>query len=408
MVARPAHGRDPELPAILGGPAAFEQPLAFCRPARAPLASVMARLAPSYDRGILTNGPLVAELEQRIKARLGVAHVVAVSTCTSGLMLALQALTEGRPGPVVLPSFTFSASAHAVMWNNRTPRFVDCDPDTFQIDLDHAAQHLAGAAALMPTHIFGAPAVPLQVEQLAASFEVPVLFDAAHALGTTVSGRPVGGFGSVEVFSLTPTKVLVAGEGGLVATNDSEIAARVRLGRNYADPGNYDTRFAGLNARMSEFHAAMALESLVLFDVALARRRAIASRYRRLLGDLPGVRFQAVDAADESTFKDVSMTIDPGVFGITRDQLVTALASEQIETRNYFDPPVHRQRAYAEVATVDLPVTDQVSSRIVSLPNYGDLSDADVEQVAAAVRSAHLHADQISHVLRDPSWRGMA
>ncbi len=406
-VARRQAHRDLKLPAVLGGPAAFTAPLPFCRPSRAPLDEVTARLATSYDQGILTNGPLVAELEERLAERLGVASVVAVASCTHGLMLALQAVTDGRPGHVVLPSFTFSASGHAVAWNGRTPRFVECDRTTFQIDLDHAARHLEGAAALMPTHIFGAPADPIAVEELAAAYDVPVLFDAAHALGSTAAGRPVGGFGSVEVFSLTPTKVLVAGEGGLVATNDQELAARIRIGRNYADPGNYDTRFSGLNARMSEFHAAMALASLERFDDALARRRQIAFRYRKLLADVPGVQIQAIDVADESTFKDLSIAIDPEVFGLTRDQLVQVLVAEEIETRNYFDPPVHRHAAYAHLDPVDLPVTEQVSSQIVSLPIYIDLSDDDVGRIAEAVHSAHEHADRILGVLNDPTMRGI-
>lgn len=259
----------------------------------------------------------------------------------------------------------------------------------------------------MPTHIFGAPADPIAVEELAAAYDVPVLFDAAHALGSTAAGRPVGGFGSVEVFSLTPTKVLVAGEGGLVATNDQELAARIRIGRNYADPGNYDTRFSGLNARMSEFHAAMALASLERFDDALARRRQIAFRYRKLLADVPGVQIQAIDVADESTFKDLSIAIDPEVFGLTRDQLVQVLVAEEIETRNYFDPPVHRHAAYAHLDPVDLPVTEQVSSQIVSLPIYIDLSDDDVGRIAEAVHSAHEHADRILGVLNDPTMRGI-
>ena len=196
--------------ALLGGESAFATGLAFVQPARPPLDRVMARLRPSYDRGILTNGPLVRELEDAVAARVGVAHVVAVSSCTVGLMLTLQALIRAGEA-VLMPSFTFAATAHAAAWAGGTPRFAECRLDDFVLDVDDAAERLDGAAAVMATHVFGAPCHPERVEALAATRGVPVVFDAAHALGTVRRGRPVGGFGAAEVFSLSPTKVVVAG-----------------------------------------------------------------------------------------------------------------------------------------------------------------------------------------------------
>src|SRR5262249_8077856 len=159
--------------------------LPFVRPARPPLERVMRRLEPSYKSGILTNGPLVRELEARMVERLGVAHVVALSSCTSGLMLVVQALTEGRDGPVLLPSFAFSASAQAVTWNGRVPKFVECSAHSFQIDLADAARHIEGSSAVMATHVFGAPCNARELEKLARAYDVPLLFDAAHALGAS-------------------------------------------------------------------------------------------------------------------------------------------------------------------------------------------------------------------------------
>jgi dTDP-4-amino-4,6-dideoxygalactose transaminase len=383
------------LPALLGGPVAFSPGLPFARPARPPLERVMRRLEPSYKRGMLTNGPLVEELEARIAERLGVAHVVALSSCTSGLMLLVQALTEGRPGPVVLPSFTFSASAHAVMWNGRVPRFVECLPHSFQIDPAHAAQQLEGASALMATHVFGAPCDARALEALGREHGIPVMFDAAHALGACLEGTPVGSFGVAEVFSLTPTKPLVAGEGGLVATNDAALAETLRIGRDYGNPGNYDTRFAGLNARMSEFHAAMALESLAGFDESLERRRYLASLYRGALADVPGIELQTFSARETSTFKDLTIRVDAAEFGLSRDALALALLAEGIDTRKYFDPPVHRQRAYGHLEQRNLPVTDAVAQSVLSLPVYPDLLDEHIERVADVIRTSHEHAVEL-------------
>lgn len=383
------------LPALLGGRAAFAPGLPFARPARPPLERVMRRLEPSYKRGMLTNGPLVEELEARIAERLGVSHVVALSSCTSGLMLLVQALTDGRPGPVVLPSFTFSASAHAVMWNGRVPRFVECLPRSFQIDPEHAARQLDGASAIMATHVFGAPCNARELEELGRAYGIPVMFDAAHALGACVDGVPVGSFGIAEVFSLTPTKPLVAGEGGLVATNDSSLAETLRIGRDYGNPGNYDTRFAGLNARMSEFHAAMALESLAGFDESLERRRFLASLYRGYLDEVPGIEFQTFSSRETSTFKDLTIRVDASEFGLSRDGLALALLAEGVDTRKYFDPPVHRQRAYGHLEYRDLPVTDAVAASVLSLPVYPDLFDEQVERVCDIIRSAHEHAVEL-------------
>jgi len=310
-------------------------------------------------------------------------------------MLVVQAITEGRPGPVVLPSFTFSASAHAVMWNGRTPRFVECLPNSFQIDPDHAAQQLSGASAIMATHVFGGPCDVRALEELGRAHGIPVMFDAAHALGSCVNGVPIGSFGIAEVFSLTPTKPLVAGEGGLVATNDSALAETLRIGRDYGNPGNYDTRFAGLNARMSEFHAAMALESLAGFDESLERRRFLASLYRGYLDEVPGIEFQTFTARETSTFKDLTIRVDAAEFGLSRDGLALALLAEGIDTRKYVDPPVHRQRAYGHLESRNLPVTDAVAASVLSLPVYPDLFDEQVEQVCDVIRSAQEHAVEL-------------
>ena len=380
-------------PALLGGDAAFPERLPLARPARPPLDRVVARYQPAYESGILTNGRLVKELEEAVAARLGVPHVVAVSSCTSGLILVARHLASG--GPAVLPSFTFAASAHAVAWAGLAPRFVECDPDRFQIDLADAAANLDGAALLVATHVFGAPCRPSEVEALAAPAGVPVLFDAAHGLGATSGGRPLGGFGAAEVFSLTPTKIVVGGEGGLVATSREDVATAVRLGRDYANPGDYDSRFVGLNARLPEFNAAMALESLLELDAHLARRRSLAGQYVEAFRDVPGVRVQAVDASDESTFKDFTIRIDPDVYGLTIPLLKQGLDADGIDTRRYFHPAVHRHQAYAGLPPRPLPVTEAVADTVLSLPLWRDMPDDAVARVASVVADLHHHAGDV-------------
>lgn len=385
-------------PAILGGDPAFAEGIAFARPPAPPLDGVMARLSPSYERGVLTNGALVRELEVCTAERLSVRHVVAVASCTSGLMLTLQALDPA--GDVLVPSFTFSAGPHAVAWNARRAVFAECDPGSFQLDCADAADRLDGVGAIMATHVFGAPCDAEQVAALARGAGVPALFDAAHAFGARRAGHPVGGFGDAEVFSLSPTKPLTAAEGGLVATDRDDIAAAVRTGRDYGNPGDYDTRFAGLNARMSELHAAVALESLAELDEHLEIREALARRYRDALATVPGLAHQRVDAGDRSTWKDFTISVTGSAFGVGRDALVAALRAEGVDTRCYFDPPVHRQTAHATSRPTALPVTDRVASSVVSLPLYRALEVSVIDRIVEILASVHRHAEELAHVRR--------
>ncbi len=368
-------------PALLGGTPAFPDGMPFFRPAKPPLERVTARLAPSYERGVLTNGPLVRQFEAEAAERLGVPHVVAVASCTAGLMLVFQALS--RPGTAaVMPSFTFSATAHAAHWAGAVPRFAECETATCQIDVADAAGRLDGASLLIGTHVFGSPCTPEAVEALGRAHGIPVVFDAAHGFGATRDGRALGTFGDAEVFSLSPTKPMTSGEGGLVAIRDDALAERVRLGVDYGNPGDYDTRFAGLNARMSELHAAVGLESLVELDDHLATRRGLADAYRKALAGLAGVTPQEVDPRDESTYKDFTVIVDESVYGIDRDALAVALKAEGVDTRPYFYPPVHRQQAYADLPAVELPATDWVSDRVISLPLWRDMPPTAIDTIA--------------------------
>jgi dTDP-4-amino-4,6-dideoxygalactose transaminase len=393
-------------PAVLGGAPAFPDGVAFARPATPSLDRVMARLAPSWDDGQLTNGRMVRELEERAADRLGAPHVVAVSSCTDGLILVLRALLAAGDSAddgvkkgvtAVMPSFTFSATGHAARWNGAHPSFVECDPSTFQIDVTDAGRRLGAdsAAVVMATHIFGAPCPAEQVEALAAEAGIPVLFDAAHAFGATRQGRPIGSFGDAEIFSLSPTKVVVAGEGGLVATKREDIAEAVRIGRDYGNPGDYNTRFAGLNSRMSELHASVALESLADLDANLALRQSLAERYREGLSELAGVHCQQVDPGDMSTYKDFTVTIDSARFGLQRDLVRRALSAEGVDTRCYFDPPLHRQHAYADLPRNELPITDRTSSRVLSLPMWSALPPTAVDGIVEIFFSLACHAEAI-------------
>ncbi|MCZ7535491.1 MAG: DegT/DnrJ/EryC1/StrS family aminotransferase [Acidimicrobiia bacterium] len=381
-------------PAIIGGKPLFPDGVPFVRPPAPPLERVMKRLEPSYNRGMLTNGPLVRELEDAATERLGTRHAVAVSSCTAGLMLVLRALEPA--GPVLVAGFTFSATAHAVAWCGRRPLFAECDPRSFQLDVADSADRMrrtGDVGAILATHLFGAPCRVEDIEALAAEVGVPAAFDAAHAFGARRGDRPVGAFGVAEVFSMSPTKPVVAGEGGIVATNDDAVAESVRIGRDYGNPGDYDTLFVGLNARMSEMHAAVALESLADLAETAAARSAIAQRYTERLAGVPGIAVQHIDPGDVSSWKDFTIQVDEEALGVGRDALAAALRAEGVDTRCYFDPPVHLQQSHATGER--LPVTEAVAARVVSLPIYPALPLRTVDLIAEAVARVHEHAEAV-------------
>lgn len=386
-------GTTTDQPALLGGRPAFPDGLALMRPTLENLPELERRLGRVLESGTLTNGPTVRELEEQVAERLGVAAVVAVSSCTAGLALTLQAL--GVRERVVLPSFTFSASAHAVVWAGAQPRFADIDHDTLCVDPSSVARLLDGATAMTATHVYGTPCRTEELQAVADRAGIPLVYDAAHGLGSSRGGRPIGGFGIAEVFSLSPTKVVVAGEGGLVATDDASLAQSVRLGLNYGNPGDYDCLFPGLNARMSELHAAVALHSLARLDRNVDHRNQLVEHFWSVLQGVPGLRRPLVEPGDVSTYKDLTLIVDGEGFGISAAELAVALQAEGIDSRRYYHPSIHRQRAYAHLEPTDLPVTEEISPRVLSVPLWSHMSHDQVRSMAEAILRIHAHAPRI-------------
>lgn len=379
-------------PAIAGGTPAFAARLPLVRPSVPQLDALSPDLRDILASGVLTNGPTVRRFEDRAAEAIEVDHCVAVSSCTAGLMLILR--VAELDGEVIVPSFTFAATAHAVVWNGLTPVFADVDERSLTLSA-HAAASVLGdrCSAILATHTYGTPCDVEGLEQLARARGVRLFFDAAHAFGSRRGGVPVGGFGDAEVFSLSPTKLLVAGEGGLIATNDGELAERCRIGRDYGNPGNYDCLFVGLNARMSELHAALGRASLETLEARIERRNELAQRYRAALASLPGVSFPRVGETDRSTYKDFTILLDRDAFGLDARELARALDVEGIDTRRYYAPPVHAMHAYArwDPGPGRLPVTERVSERCLTLPMWEGMRDEDPGVVAAAIGRIRSH-----------------
>lgn len=391
---------DPQaLPAALGGPPAFPAGLPLTRVRVPDRAALLERLGAVLDSGQLTNGPTVAELEESAAKLLDVPYVVAVSNCTAGLMLVLQAAGVGGGRPVVMPGFTFSATAHAAHWAGGTPVFAEAREQDITLDPADAAARLAAAdrpAALMATHVYGTPCQVERLQEVADAAGVPLVYDAAHGFGSRRAGAAVGGFGLAEVFSMSPTKVAVAGEGGLVATRDAALARTLRIARDYGNPGDYDTLFPGLNARMSELHAAVGLNWLAGLPDRVAHRGALAAAFASVVAGLPGLRIAVPEPGDVSTFKDLTLILDADAFGLGPEALAHALRAEGIDSRRYFHPPVQRQRAYAHLGqSDDLPVTDRLAASVLTVPMWTQMDAPTVRRIAEAVVRIQPYAERL-------------
>jgi dTDP-4-amino-4,6-dideoxygalactose transaminase len=387
--------------AVLGGAPRFPVTVPVTRPSLPTDDALVDQIRRILESGMLTAGPLVRAFEAAVAETLGVPHVVAVNSCTTGLMLTLGALAPR--GEVILPSFTFMASGHAVLWNGLTPVFADCDPDTYTLDPEAVTDRLTDRTALvLGVHTFG---VSCAADELAkVSGTVPLVIDAAHGFGGRYpDAGMIGGKAVAEVFSLSPTKTLAVGEGGLVTTTSADLADHLRTAREYGNPGDYDARFVGLNGRLTEINAAIGIAALRLLPHNLERRAALAACYRRTLATVPGLRFQHIPDGARSTFKDFTIAVDPEHFGLTSRELATALRAEGIDTRRYFDPPLHRQTAYRAYAPGPgaLPNTDRLARTLLTLPLYAHLPEADVREICAVIMAIHDARRSVAGALRN-------
>ena len=370
----------------------FEHRINLVRPTLPGFSDLADDVRDILSSGMVTKGRHVCAFEAAIAEHLGVKHAVAVSSCTTGLMLTYQGLE--LTGDVVVPSFTFMATVSALIWAGLRPVFADVDAGATNLDLVAAEAAITpNTSAIVAVHNFGNPADIIGLQEVADRHGLRLIFDAAHGFGACYQGVPVGSQGNAHIFSLSPTKLLIAGEGGIVATNDDLLAENVRFGREYGNSGNYDSAFAGINARMPEFNALMGLHSLAMLEDAARRRNEVAAIYHTELGRLPGMGFQKVRPGNRNSYKDFSITVEPELFGLTRDELVLALAAENVDTRKYYDPPVHRQTAYRQYDDGrPLPNTDWLSTHSLSLPIWSSMSDEVALGICTAVQQIYANS----------------
>jgi len=354
------------------------------------------------DRRWLTNnGPLVKEFEQRVQDLVGVSHCVAICNGTVALEIAIRAL--GLKGEVIVPSYTFVATAHALQWQQITPVFADINAATHNID-PGAIERLVTprTTGIIGVHVWGRPCDTAAIHAVAERLGLRELYDAAHAFGCSREGRMVGSFGTCEVFSFHATKFLNSFEGGAVVTNDDGLAAKIRLMRNFGFAGYDQVIDLGTNGKMPEICAAMGLTTLEGMDDLVAVNRRNLEAYRKGLEGLPGLSMVACDAAERNNYQYVVVEVDPDEAPLNRDELVAVLHAENVLARKYFWPGCHRMEPYCSLqpdAGLVLPETERVAARVIVLPTGEEVSEDMVATICEIIHVAFLKAPELRSVL---------
>jgi dTDP-4-amino-4,6-dideoxygalactose transaminase len=388
--------------ALLGGEPAFSEKLHVGRPNIGDRDRFLARVTEMLDRRWLTNdGPLVKEFEHRIAETVGVSHCIAMCNATIALEIATRAL--GLKGEVIVPSYTFLATAHALQWQEITPVFADIDPRTHNID-PAAIERLITprTTGIIGVHVWGRPCDTAALEAIAARHKLKLMFDAAHAFGCSHAGRMIGGFGACEIFSFHATKFLNSFEGGAVVTNNDELAAQMRLMRNFGFVDYDKAIYIGTNGKLTEVCAAMGLSSLDVMDEIIEINRRNCDAYKRGLSGQPGVTVITHNPAERNNYQYVVAEIAPGSSPLTRDELITVLHSENILARKYFWPGCHRMEPYRSLqpnAGLLLTETERIAPRVIVLPTGQAMNTETVGVVCEVIRSALAQPEHVREAL---------
>jgi len=329
--------------------------------------------------GMLAQGPEVAAFEQEFSEVVGGRECVAVNSGTSALHMAFIAAGIGAGDEVIVPSFSFAATANSVVLAGATPVFVDIEIDHF--NLDPAAVEAAitpRTRAIMPVHLYGHPANMRAFTEIAERHDLLVFEDAAQAHAASLDGTPVGAFGIAGSFSFYPTKNMMSGEGGMVSTGSPEVARNVRLLRNQGMEKRYANEVVGFNTRMTDVHAAIGRVQLQRLSGWTEARQANAAFFD---AELDGVVVPPVAQGAVHVYHQYTIRVESQ----DRDAFVAALAERGVGSGVYYPTPIHRLPSFKQ--ELDLPVTERAAAEVVSLPVYPSLTPAEREQIVEAVNA---------------------
>jgi dTDP-4-amino-4,6-dideoxygalactose transaminase len=349
------------------------------------------RVEDILDRRWLSNGgAYVQEFEQRVAKFLEVEHCVAMCNATVGLEIAIRALDLA--GEVIVPSFTFVATAHALQWQEITPVFCDVDPVTHNIDPAQVEKLITPrTTGILGVHLWGRACDVVALEDIARKHSLRLMYDASHAFACSHNGRMIGGFGDAEVFSFHATKFINTFEGGVVTTNSAELATKIRLMKNFGFTDYDRVDYLGVNGKMHEVSAAMGITNLEAIDNFIAANLRNYQIYKRELSEIPGVELLSYEDHEKHNYQYVVVTITEGLAHLSRDEIMRVLDENDIFARRYFFPGCHRHAPYrSEFVKTGrtLPVTERLSGDLICLPSGSTVQEDDIVRVCKVIQRA--------------------
>lgn len=385
--------------AIWNGPPAFENSLHVGRPNIGDREELIKRINEMLDRRWLTNnGVLVQELESRIAEFLQVKHCVLVCNATIGLEVLAHAL--GWTGEVIVPSFTFIATAHALQWLGLQPVFCDINPQTHNIDPKCVEPLITSrTTGILGVHVWGRPCPVTELAHIADKYALKLAYDAAHAFGCSFQGSKIGGFGEAEVFSFHATKFFTSFEGGAIVTSNDALAADVRSMINFGFHGYDNVTRLGINGKMTEAAAAMGLTNLEALDRFIETNFNNYEVYRAELAGIPGVRLISYDEQEKNNYQYIIVEIDSEQSVLTRDEINLVLHAENVLSRRYFYPGCHQMEPYRTLypeANARVPFTNELVARTLSLPNGTMVEKSDIQSICQIIRVAITNGHEVS------------
>lgn len=372
-------------------PLGNNEPIRTCHPVLPQdVAELQNELNDVFKSSWITNFAKYSErLESQLVELLKVKHVLTVANATTGLHMLLSILP--RNSEVIVPSYTFPATVNAVVHAHLKPVFADVERSTCHISIKEVQEKITrNTSAILAANTFGSPCRIEELEAIAKRHQIKLFFDSATAIGAQYCGRPLGAFGNAEVFSLSATKIVTAGEGGFITTPSDELAQELRCKSNYGySKCEQDCIYIGFNGKMSEFNAIIALWSLRNLKHEIARRKKIAAIYYERLQTVSGVYFQEILAGGETNFCAFAIEIDADDFGLEAVAVQEILKREGIDTLRYFYPPMHKTKAYHEFNDIHLEQTEALSRRNLCLPMHAHLTVEQAYSVCAALEGIH-------------------
>jgi dTDP-4-amino-4,6-dideoxygalactose transaminase len=366
----------------------FDKPIYVTRPWLPRLEDFQKGLAEIWERAILTNnGPVVQRFRDELAEYCQTDNVCLFANGTLALQIALQGM--GITGDVITTPYTFVATVHSLFWNKVRPVFVDIEPEHYTLDAEKVEEAITPwTSAILGVHLYGHPCRLEELEGIARRHNLKLLYDAAHAFGVRVNGRPIGQFGDLSMFSFHATKLFHTIEGGMLTFGDGALRRRFDYLKDFGIENETEVVMPGTNAKMNELQALMGRLVLRSMGEIVEKRRQIAETYRRELAPIAGIRAAAPAAPGvEYNYAYFPIEVDEREFGTSRDDLYQGMKEWNVFARRYFYPLVTDFPCYRGIVREgELPVARGVASRIITLPIFSDLEPHDVVRICGIIR----------------------